>query len=123
GRYLFLRPDLDAEAAAAVVRKDDGEFVTAFEAAAGAVVSVWDRGALFPRLEEPDEGNEPRRCSSCEVRDACLRGDSGSRRRLALWAAVNADADDLSEAEATLLGVWRLHAKASGGRAAGEDEG
>ncbi|HQT93864.1 MAG TPA: PD-(D/E)XK nuclease family protein [Thermoanaerobaculaceae bacterium] len=123
GRYLFLRPDLDAEAAAAVVRKDDGEFVTAFEAAAGAVVSVWDRGALFPRLEEPDEGNEPRRCSSCEVRDACLRGDSGSRRRLALWAAVNADADDLSEAEAALLGVWRLHAKASGGRAAGEDEG
>jgi RecB family exonuclease len=123
GRYLFLRPDLDAEAAAAAVRDDDGDFAAAFEAAAGAAVSVWDHGAFFPRLEEPDEGDEPRRCSICEVRDACLRGDSGSRRRLALWAAANADADDLSAAEAALLAVWRLHAKASGRRPGGEDEG
>ncbi len=123
GRYLFLRPDLDAEAAAAVVREDDGDFAAAFEAAAGAAVSVWDHGAFFPRLEEPDGGDEPRRCSICEVRDACLRGDSGSRRRLALWAAANADADGLSDADAALVAVWRLHAKASGRRPAGEDEG
>ncbi len=123
GRYLFLCPDLDAEAAAAVVRGDDGEFAAAFETAVGAVVSLWDRGAFFPRLEEPNEGDEPRRCASCEVRDACLRGDSGSRRRLALWAAANADADGLSGAEAALLGVWRLHVEAAGQRGAGEDEG
>jgi hypothetical protein len=121
-RYLFLRPDLDADVAAAVVRGDDGEFATAFAAALGAVVSVWDHGAFFPRLEEPDGGNEPRRCSACDVRDACLRGDSGARRRLALWAAANANADGLGGAEAALLAVWRLHAKASGRRPAGEEE-
>ncbi|MDD5564022.1 MAG: PD-(D/E)XK nuclease family protein [Thermoanaerobaculaceae bacterium] len=122
GRYLFLRPDLDDEVAAAAVRGDDGEFAAAFGAAAGAVVSLWDRGAFFPRLEEPDDGNEPRRCAGCEVRDACLRGDSGSRRRLALWAAANAHADGLSGAEAALLGVWRLHAGAAEQRPAVEDE-
>ncbi len=122
GRYLFLRPQLDPEVAAAVVRADDGEVAAAFAAAAGAVASAWERGAFFPRLEEPNGGDEPRRCASCEVRDACLRGDSGSRRRLASWAAANADADGLSDTEAALLAVWRLHEKAAG-QAASADGG
>ena len=114
-RYLFLRPDLDPDVAAATVRHDDGEFAAAFAAAVGAVASVWDQGAFFPRLEEPDGGDEPRRCSSCEVRDACLRGDSGARRRLALWAEANAERDGLGDAEAALLAVWRLHARRPAG--------
>ena len=122
-RYLFLRPGLDPGAALATVRGGDGEFAAAFAAAVGAVAGAWDHGAFFPRLEDPDGGNEPRRCANCDVRDACLRGDTGSRRRLALWAAANAHAAGLGDAEAALLAVWRLHAKAAGQEASGEDEG
>ena len=121
-RYLFLRPELDPEVAAAAVRGDDGDSAAALLSAVAAVAGVWERGAFFPRLEAPDGGDEPRRCSTCEVRDACLRGDSGARRRLASWAAANAEAGGLGEAEAALLAVWGLHAKAPGpGRAEGED--
>ena len=120
GRYLFLRPDVEPEAAVAVVEGDDAEFAAAFAAAVSTVAAAWERGAFFPRLEEPDGGDEPRRCSSCEVRDACLRGDSGARRRLASWAAAHAQADGLGDAEAALLAVWRLHAKPEA-PAAGEE--
>ncbi len=111
GRYLFLRPDVETEAAVAAVAEDDAEFAAAFAAATSAVAAAWERGAFFPRLEEPDGGDEPRRCSSCEVRDACLRGDSGARRRLASWAAAHTGAERLADAEAALLAVWRLHTK------------
>jgi hypothetical protein len=122
GRYLFLRPDLDDEGRAFEVASDDTEFLEVFAAVARAVLEVWDVGAFFPRLEEPDRPKEPTRCSSCEVREACLRGDSGARRRLAIWAARRArEGGAASPAERALLSVWRL-ASTGGGGAAGEPE-
>ena len=46
------------------------------------------------------------RCSFCRVAEACLRGDSGARRRLHGWASEAGEGG--GEAERAVLGVWRL---------------
>ena len=66
---------------------------------------AFDRGSFFPRLIDPATGNEPRRCQVCEVKEACIRGDSGARRRLEHWVA---DAKPGSDDERALLNLWRL---------------
>lgn len=86
GRYVFLRPELPPEQREFGVWGSHVPFVDAFTAAARATIAAWDRGTFFPRLVEPDRDEEPRRCSWCPVREACPRGDSGARRRLAAWA-------------------------------------
>lgn len=127
GRYAYLKPDLEHREFTASA--DDGELVEAFEAAVAAAFADWDAGAFFPRVVDPDGRREPIGCSYCAVAEACLRGDSGARGRLAGWtarhavsgtiAAESADGRDEAEedeietvptgtAEAALLGVWDL---------------
>jgi hypothetical protein len=54
------------------------------------------------------------------VRDACVRGDSGARRRLARWAAGRKEGRGaLSAAEAALRVLWSL---GIGGAEGGEEE-
>jgi hypothetical protein len=85
-----------------------------------SILSAWDTGSLFPRLEKADTNKEPRRCSFCEVRDACVRGDSGARRRLSRWAADGGKGrGTLSRAEAALCVLWSL---GIGGADDGEEE-
>ena len=69
---------------------------------------AWEEGSFFPRLVKPDGREEPSRCSYCAVAEACLRGDSGARKRLSEWTAA---ADAPGAEEAALLGVWRLWEK------------
>jgi hypothetical protein len=110
GRYLFLNRDAPEYACSLEVRSDDEAFAAAFESAVRTVLEVWDRGAFFPRLADA-KGREPNRCGWCDVRVACLRGDSGARRRLEGWAgAAGADtaARDRSPAQQALLGGWKL---------------
>jgi len=112
GRYLFLRPDVDYPERAVTVDEDD--FVAAFREAGRAGLAVWDAGALFPRVVDPAGEQEPARCSWCPVAEACVRGDSGARLRLAEWAqraATGAEGTaDASPADpaAALLAVWWL---------------
>jgi RecB family exonuclease len=109
GRYVYLRPDLEDDARVVGVASEDPELRPAFEAAVRAVLSAWDTGSLFPRLEEANRPKEPSRCTRCEVRDACVRGDSGARRRLTRWAAARGEGGGaLSVAEAALRGLWSL---------------
>jgi hypothetical protein len=117
GRFLFLRPDLDPDAAAYTVRVDDAEFVEAFESALRAVLGAWDQGAFPPRLLDGKLQKENPDCERCELATACLRGDSGARRRLARWlqAAEDAGSEALGAAESALLDVWRLRDKKSPG--------
>jgi hypothetical protein len=123
GRFLFLRPDIAPDAAAYTVRADEAEFVEAFESALRAVLGAWDQGAFPPRLLDSKLQKENPDCERCELATACLRGDSGARRRLAQWleAAEDAGSDALGAAERALLDVWRLREKklprARGGRA------
>lgn len=117
GRYLFLRRDVEPEHREAAAWSSAVPFAEAFEAAVRTALAAWDAGAFFPRLVEPDRDEEPVLCRYCEVREACLRGDSGARRRLAAWAEARRqptlDLSDgsVSAAEAALLGVWRLPSK------------
>jgi hypothetical protein len=81
-----LKPDVDGPETARVEQVDasDGEATSAFSEAVAAVATAIREGAFFPRVEEPD-GSQPRPCSWCPVREACLRDDSGYRSRLVAW--------------------------------------
>jgi hypothetical protein len=120
GRYVYLRPDLEDEDRVLRLAGDDPEAPPAFRATVRSILSAWDTGSLFPRLEKADTNKEPRRCSFCEVRDACVRGDSGARRRLSRWAADGGKGrGTLSRAEAALCVLWSL---GIGGADDGEEE-
>jgi RecB family exonuclease len=109
GRYVYLRPDLADDTRVLEVTSEAPELPAIFQAVVRAVLSAWDSGSLFPRLEEANRPKEPSRCSRCEVRDACVRGDSGARRRLARWAAARGEGErPLLAAEAALRGLWSL---------------
>jgi hypothetical protein len=113
GEYLFLSPDhRPDEVSLALTRPEDGRLwladglsepapldVPVAEVVA-AVTAMWRDGLLPPRLEvpvspafapapEPEEAPANRACAWCEVRPACVRGDSGHRIRLRhrAWAA------------------------------------
>lgn len=132
GRYVFVRPGLPPEQREFGVWGSHVPFVEAFEAAVRAALAAWDRGAFFPRLVEPDRDLEPRRCSWCPVHEACVRGDSGARRRLAAWTQSRrqgslTEAPDAGEtapdaphrAERALLDVWTLPSRTERGARAG----
>jgi hypothetical protein len=109
GRYLFLRPRLYDDMREVSVTTDDQEFIAAFAAASEAVLVAWEEGSFFPRLVKPDGREEPSRCSYCAVAEACLRGDSGARKRLSEWTAAASGAPGAEEE--ALLRVWRLWEK------------
>jgi hypothetical protein len=112
GRYVFLRPDLEDDIRELAVASDDPAPAEAFRGAVRAVLSAWEAGSLFPRLERADAPEEPVRCGFCEVREACVRGDSGARRRLARWAAAPEEQPlASSNAEAALRRLWNLGAE------------
>ena len=110
GRYLFLRPDLNAEQREHTVTRSDKGFVEAFENSTASVLDAWSAGAFFPRVVEPQGLKEPGRCGFCSVAEACLRGDSGARLRLFEWTE-KAPGLSIVAAEEALLRVWRLWEK------------
>ena len=119
GRFLFLAPELDAAVRVFSSPSEDVEFTDAFTETALQILTAWDRGSFFPRLVEGVNLTEPRRCEFCEVKDACLRGDSGARGRLERFAApqeaetigdgaTKRHASGLNAAERALLGLFAL---------------
>lgn len=110
GRYLFLRPGLDAEQREHAVSRGDEDFVRTFENTASSVLDAWSAGAFFPRVVDPNGRDEPGRCGFCAVAEACLRGDSGARLRLFEWSERSRETQNLP-AEEALLRVWRLWEK------------
>jgi hypothetical protein len=112
GRYLFLGDGLEVREFE--VRADDSTLANAFHEALRTSFAVLDAGSLFPRLLEPD-GSGPKRCEMCDVREACLRGDSGSRLRLEDWAKAKGEgiaAVPASPAEQAAFALWQLRAEA-----------
>ncbi|MDJ0848116.1 MAG: PD-(D/E)XK nuclease family protein [Myxococcota bacterium] len=109
GAYLYLRPDTEEHAVALGADASDEDLARAFGDAVRDVLEACDRGVFFPRLVEADGDEEPFRCRWCDVREACWRGDSGARARLATWAAERSGRDDaaLSAAERALLALWQ----------------
>ena len=106
GRYLYLGPAQEGPRSVEVAG-DDEEAMSAFREVVRTLLAAWDAGAFPPRLWEARTGREPRRCGWCEVAQACVRGDSGARRRLLEWAQAGpARRDDPLESAA--LRIWNL---------------
>ncbi len=110
-RYLFLHPALEPSAARVVrLAGDDEELAERFAQAAGTLFAAWDAGTFFPRLADPDGDHAvPEACKVCEVRDACLQHDSGSRRRLLDWIEERLAQEGGHEgSDLTVLCAWLL---------------
>lgn len=106
GRYIYLRPDLEDEERVLAVRGDDRAIRDSFQETVRTLLRAWDEGIFVPRLVMPDEDVEPLRCQTCEVAEACLRRDSGSRVRLRRIAERLSNEDDGEMA--TFRDIWRL---------------
>jgi hypothetical protein len=111
GRYVFLKPGIPDHAHAFDAGESPEEFVRAFEQAVTALLEAWDQGAFFPMLKE-ETGKDGSLCKYCPVAEACLRRDSGAKRRLQQWLERHKEADsdqtNLDRAEAALLRAWFL---------------
>ncbi|MDX1999413.1 MAG: PD-(D/E)XK nuclease family protein [Thermoanaerobaculia bacterium] len=112
GRYLYLKPEIADDQREVVARGDAPHFAEPFARVVATAFDAWDEGAFVPRLTEPEKDQEPRRCSYCPVHEACLRGDTGARRRLVRWAAA-AQQGALGEdaASRALADIWFLPAR------------
>ena len=108
GRYVYLGPDTPDHARRFPVRADDAAFVEAFHGALRVVLEGWDRGAFFPRLVGPDLELEPRTCTRCATKQACLRGDSGAKGRLVDWMRQRASGRRVGAAEEAVGDVFFL---------------
>ena len=84
GRYLFVRPNVPEQVAARdfVLGSEQGEAVSdAFSQAVRTLGRAWDAGIFLPKLSEFGGTATPQACEYCDVKEACLQGDTGSRRR------------------------------------------
>ena len=110
-RYLFLAPDLDPDRR--VLALDGGSDVRAALAeAAGTLLGARRSGLQPPRLLAPDAESEYAGCQRCAVSEACVRGDSGFRLRLARWDELQRGRTDTrTEDEERLWRLWRLPAE------------
>ncbi len=118
GRYVYLRPADPPETGG-----DSEQHATSRQLSTAGIepqlqaelpptlhrlLRLWQAGVFFPRLVEPREDREPRRCASCAVAEACVRGDSGTRRRLLRAVEQARDAGRRPEWLDALLEVWDL---------------
>ena len=103
-RYVYLDPELDADK-----RVIDADAIdpgrAAFDASVATLLAARDAGAFPPRVRRPDRDEETSACRVCELRTACVRGDSGARIRLGAWADAPREG---SELERAALALWRL---------------
>lgn len=112
GRYLYLKPEIADEQREVVARGDALHFAEPFARVVATAFDAWDEGAFVPRMTEPEKDQEPRRCSYCPVHEACLRGDTGARRRLVRWAgAAQQGALGEDAASRALADIWFLPAR------------
>jgi hypothetical protein len=91
GRLLFLKEGLADDARLFAVAASEADFAARFASVVATVDAAWTRGAFLPRLDDGG-GDEPKTCGYCEVREACLRGDSGAKLRLGEWARAAEEA-------------------------------
>lgn len=107
GRFLFLAPGLDLEAARFTVEEADPAATSAFRNSARAALRAFEAGSFPPRLVETRERKTPKLCERCEVVEACLQHDTTARQRLAEWVE-RAPREGLGPAEVALAALHRL---------------
>jgi len=85
GRFLYLDPELPRDRVEFATDADDPEMQDGLQLVLETTVGAWQAGAFPPRLLDDKLEKEAAVCARCEVAAACLRKDSGVRRRLARW--------------------------------------
>jgi hypothetical protein len=112
GRFLHLHADLDDGQRERRLASHDFEAAEALRDTLRTVCAAADAGAFFARVVEARRDLEPARCRSCDVAEACARGDSSQRtrlrRRMDERSAARAAGDDGDGADAAMLGLWWL---------------
>jgi hypothetical protein len=81
GAYLFLDPELEDKCARVEVSAKVEDLKQAFDEAVQSLSAAWRDGVVPPRPDDP-AGKANQACRACEVRSACLRDDTGNRKRL-----------------------------------------
>ncbi|MBL8859898.1 MAG: PD-(D/E)XK nuclease family protein [Planctomycetes bacterium] len=110
GRYLHLGESLDETHRVFAISHGDPQARELFDDALETLLGAWDMGAFLPRILQPDRARENPLCSRCEVKIACLRGDSTAHRRLAAFAVAAPDAEAVDRSAARAL--WSLAQRA-----------
>ncbi len=106
GRYLFSRPGLDDVHANVVVEGSDAELQALLATSVAKGLAAWDEGFFVPRLVD-GQGRDGRSCNGCELKEACVQGDSSMRRRLReRMHAVSESEIPEAEAERGLYALW-----------------
>lgn len=108
GRYVHIPADPDREGVVAV-ESSDGDASRLFDETMRVLIAAQDAGELPPRLVTPQTDREPLACSSCDVKDACLQGDSTARQRMLWWERAPERGTALTHPHARAL--WLLHTK------------
>ncbi|MCZ6463651.1 MAG: PD-(D/E)XK nuclease family protein [Proteobacteria bacterium] len=109
GRYLYLKADIDPVLASVSVAAEDPDLLPVFDETARILIEARDTGCFTPRLVKPDNDEEAGQCQFCEVKEACLWGDSGARGRLRRWLDEHSETSAaLSPAERSLVALWDL---------------
>ena len=106
GRYLYARPDDEIDRAEVATRAD-AALASAFDEAVTTIVRAWRAGAFVPRLAKHDGNDEGNACKNCRVADACLRGDTAARMRLAAWRDRGEDSSVPLAAARALLALGK----------------
>jgi len=109
GAYLYLRPDLAADCAVYAVGPESGDddLRAGFARSSAVALRAFESGTFAPRLVDASLLREPRECAHSEVAEACVRRDTGARRRLVRWLERREPA---SEQERDLRALWDLEA-------------
>ena len=122
GRYVYLKPDLDPELALQGITGDDPAVTKALPERAATLLGALEEGVLPPLLEEAP-GRANKACTHCELKDACLHGDSGARTRLReLGATLRAEALAGETSSAAALLFARLWWREPLGPSSGEEQ-
>ncbi len=111
GRYVFLGGGdrFGPEQRELMAGGDDAEVREALEEAVAVLLTAWREGAFVPRVEEAGRSVTNPACHWCAVREACLRSDSGFRRRLVSW--MDSHRPGAADGAAAAAAVWWLGAR------------
>ncbi len=85
GRFLFVRPGIEPAHAQVDVAQGDEEARDAFLEATATLLRGLASGTFPPRLLAGNLAEENAACESCLLSEACVRGDTGARRRHREW--------------------------------------
>jgi hypothetical protein len=100
GRYLFAKHGLADDSARVAINRDDAAVSEAFAGAVRDLLAAFELGAFPPKLLGPKRAGKARACEWCDVAEACLQGETGSRRHLAAWLGRHDAAPSLLPAAA-----------------------